>query len=339
MTATETATVVDESPIETVVPAYFDSKRRPSLFSQEPKSEALGASGFQDSFVNAQGLRIASYYWPAQKSARAVMLFVHGHGAYLMHELLNVPKPGSPAKYRNSWVEKLNQEGFSVCGIDQQGCGFSEGLECYVERFDHYVDDVLQFARSLSICSSAGFSGLPVFIAGCSLGGCISVNSIHRQAELFVGALLFAPMLSLERASKHGLNYYLRPLAALLSRVWPTLPAASTTRNHLYPELQSLWDADPLCWHGATRARVANEYLLATEAGLKEMPSYTFPFIVFHGADDTLTDPDGSRTLYETSQAKDKTFRLIEKRWHVLLKEPGNAEILQEVIEWLTART
>jgi hypothetical protein len=47
---------------------------------------------------------------------------------------------------------------------------------------------------------------------------------------------------------------------------------------------------------------VANEYLLATEAGLKEMPSYTFPFIVFHGADDTLTDPDGSRTLYETSQ-------------------------------------
>ncbi len=142
--------------------------------------------------------------------------------------------------------------------------------------------------------------------------------------------------------------------------------------------------ADPLCWHGATRARVANEYLLATEAGLKEMPSYTFPFIVFHGADDTLTDPDGSRTLYERSQVrkslcachshavllicsvllysgslaahfhdalkafrdgggavqtKDKTFRLIEKRWHVLLKEPGNAEILQEVIAWLKART
>ena len=33
-----------------------------------------------------------------------------------------------------------------------------------------------------------------------------------------------------------------RPLAALLSWIWPTLPAASTTRNHLYPELQALWD-------------------------------------------------------------------------------------------------
>ena len=60
--------------------------------------------------------------------------------------------------------------------------------------------------------------------------------------------------------------------------------------------------ADPLCWHGATRARVANEYLLATERCLKSMPRYHFPFIVFHGADDTLTDPDGSRALYERSQ-------------------------------------
>ena len=156
------------------------------------------------------------------------------------------------------------------------------------------------------------------------------------QGELFKGAALFAPMLSLERASHHGLNFYLRhvcisclhlrgcstqlacagltglsvallspccsgcltcqpyhavcdarvlgcpaergmahaarvvvngkpavlegadtaleshdlpmmcpmyrPLAALLSWFWPTLPAASTTKNHLYPELQALWD-------------------------------------------------------------------------------------------------
>jgi alpha-beta hydrolase superfamily lysophospholipase len=38
------------------------------------------------------------------------------------------------------------------------------------------------------------------------------------------------------------------------------------------------------------------------------------------------------------AQAKDKTFRLIPGRWHVLLKEPGNRDILQEVIAWLDAR-
>ena len=60
--------------------------------------------------------------------------------------------------------------------------------------------------------------------------------------------------------------------------------------------------ADPLCWHGATRARVAYEYLLATERVTRDMPTFTFPFIVFHGAADDLTDPDGSRALYEKSQ-------------------------------------
>lgn len=150
---------------------------------------------------------------------------------------------GAPPQYEGSWVEVLNREGFSVCGIDQQGCGFSEGLECYVERFQHYVNDVLQFARfvpafsspqylsgpadcimtdclvisyihcsfflplalinigtieattravsvdgsTLSLCRSLpscglpGFRNVPTFIAGCSLGGCIAVNAIHRE--------------------------------------------------------------------------------------------------------------------------------------------------------------
>lgn len=60
--------------------------------------------------------------------------------------------------------------------------------------------------------------------------------------------------------------------------------------------------ADPLCWHGATRARNATEYLLATGACLAAMPEYAFAFIVFHGADDTLCDVDGSRQLYERAK-------------------------------------
>lgn len=75
MTATETATVMDQMHVDTIVPEYFDSKRRPSLFSHEPKSEALGSSGFHSSFVNAQGLRIASYYWPV-----SVLKGLHAHG-------------------------------------------------------------------------------------------------------------------------------------------------------------------------------------------------------------------------------------------------------------------
>ena len=128
----------------------------------------------------------------APGKAKAVVLFAHGHGAYLLHELLHIPvssltlvfvqrrdlalprqarliqaicsmallqrlqlsmqAAGMSPQYSKSWVETLNGAGFSVCGIDQQGCGFSEGLECYVERFHYYVDDVLQFARCATQC-------------------------------------------------------------------------------------------------------------------------------------------------------------------------------------------
>lgn len=55
--------------------------------------------------------------------------------------------PGQAPRYSGSWVEELNARGFSVCGLDQQGLGFSEGLRGYVERFSDYVADVLQLAK------------------------------------------------------------------------------------------------------------------------------------------------------------------------------------------------
>lgn len=85
----------------------------------------------------------------------------------------------------------------------------------------------------------AGFANKPLFLAGCSLGGCIVVNAMHQRPGLFRGAVLLAPMLSLEKASLHGLNPYLRPLAGLISWLVPTAPIAATTRNTLYPHLQA----------------------------------------------------------------------------------------------------
>lgn len=72
---------------------------------------------------------------------------MRGRTCILTRSWLHMQAAGMPPQYSRSWVETLNEDGFSVCGIDQQGCGFSEGLECYVERFHYYVDDVLQFAR------------------------------------------------------------------------------------------------------------------------------------------------------------------------------------------------
>ena len=67
MTATETA-VIEKQPVDTIVPDYFSKTRRKTLFRDEPKERQLGPHGSSSSFLNSQGLRIASYYWPVWSS-------------------------------------------------------------------------------------------------------------------------------------------------------------------------------------------------------------------------------------------------------------------------------
>lgn len=57
-------TTLLENGAETIIPPVFKSMNRRCLFSGEPKSNQLGDTGVQGSFLNAQGLRIASYFWP-----------------------------------------------------------------------------------------------------------------------------------------------------------------------------------------------------------------------------------------------------------------------------------
>ncbi len=57
-----------------------------SLFVNEPITNQLGPSGKTSTFTNAQGLRLASYFWPAAKP-KAVVMLLHGNGAYVMEFL------------------------------------------------------------------------------------------------------------------------------------------------------------------------------------------------------------------------------------------------------------
>lgn len=364
-----------------------------TIYDDTALSTSMGSRGSQQLLVNKQGLRLKTYCWPAEQ-AKCVLLFVHGHGAHLQYELLKSSAPGAVPTYEGSWAQRLNAAGVSICGIDNQGTGRSEalhGLRFFVQSFDDYVDDVLQLADAVASGSTAasadgtqeafhlpeGFTGLPCFISGISMGGCIAYTAALRRPELFRGAVLLAPMLSLERASRQGLNPYLRPIAAVLSRLVPTAAIVATDRNTLYPDIQALWDADPLVIHGNTRVRNANEYLRVTEAAMTKLEEVKFPFLVFHSENDTMCDCDGSKQLYLRAkvrggqaqgcsddvamlqvemhgsssvcltpccclccppQSTDKTLRLVNHMWHVLVKEAHNEKICDEIAQWLLQR-
>ena len=62
----------------------------PSLYDANNRQQQLGPRGVESFFVNKQGLKIATYFWPSEvsDSTKAVVLAVHGHGAHIQNEYL-----------------------------------------------------------------------------------------------------------------------------------------------------------------------------------------------------------------------------------------------------------
>lgn len=72
-------------------------------------------------------------------------------------------------------------------GLDNWGCGRSGGLFGYVESHQRWIDDVVQFTKSVQHSDIPGFAGLPTFLLGSSLGGCIALHAALakvRQGQL-----------------------------------------------------------------------------------------------------------------------------------------------------------
>lgn len=98
-------------------------------------------------------------------------------------------------------------------------------------------------------------------------------------------------------------------------------------------------NTDPLVSHINTRVRNANEYLRVTEEVMTRLEEVRLPFIVCHSENDTMCDCEGSKALYRRGAGDDKTIRLVNHMWHVLVKEEGNEELQRELLDWLHART
>lgn len=305
-----------------------------------PSGDQLGPAGFFNWYENRQGLMLGTYFWPVEKP-RAVVLLLHGHGAHLTFAYLKPTAPGEKPVYSGSWAEALNQNGYSVCGIDNQSCGRSEGVDghrCYFHAFSDIVHDTHSFAMSVKGMEDVRYGNLPMFVLGGSAGGCAAVHLVHRHPGVVDGVILLAPMLSLEKVTSRGINRIIKPLAGFLSWLLPLAPFAATGKNEMFPDVQEYHDQDPACWHTPTRLRIAHEFLKATEWVVREMGNMDFPFLCIHSKDDTMCDLEGSKQLFDRSKAKDKKLEVVKDMWHILVHEPGWERILGLVISWLNDR-
>jgi alpha-beta hydrolase superfamily lysophospholipase len=252
--------------------------------------------------------------WLPDTDPTGVLLVSHGIGEH-------------SGRYR-SVVDELVPDGWAVYGLDHRGHGRSGGTRVHVRHYRELIDDFETFRRTVV----ARHPGLPVYLLGHSLGGQIALAyTVVHEREL-AGLVLSAPALASDAVPQA-----LVPVLSVVARVLPTVRPVGIDDSKISsdPAVVADYREDPLVHHGKPTLALG----VAIYAQMDELPGKVgdlrLPMLVQHGTADALTDPAGTRRLEDASGSPDTTVRWYDGLWHEIYHEPGRAEPLADLREWL----
>jgi alpha-beta hydrolase superfamily lysophospholipase len=273
----------------------------------------------EGTFETRDGLTLFERAWLPEGDARAVVVVVHGYAEH-------------SGRYQHVG-EALAARGYAVETLDLRGHGRSEGDRAIVHSFARFLADLRRFIARVR----ERHPGLPVFVLGHSMGGTIvTLYAIHDQPAV-QGVVLSGPGL----VARGGAWRVTAPIFSVVGRLAPNLPltelkAETVSRD---PAVVEAYDNDPLVYRGKMKAGMLRAFVEALDRIKAGMDTVSAPFLIVHGTADELTEPDGSRQLYERARSTDKTLKLYNGLAHEVLNEPEKEQVIGEVLTWLDARS
>jgi alpha-beta hydrolase superfamily lysophospholipase len=284
-------------------------------------------AGPQRSTVRTRdGLDLALYRWPTSPSRaipRATVALAHGLAE---HAGRYAPLAG-----------RLNDAGIELVCVDLRGHGDSPGPRAWVESIDDYL---LDFEALLG---AAARPNIPFFLMGHSMGGTIAaLYAAERLAHAAgdrqppAGMILSSPAL----APGRDVPRWMIAASQLVSRVWPRYPAMKIDPVLLArdPAVVAGNRNDPLVHHGAIPARTGAQLLVAMTRIANARATISLPLLVFHGSDDKLTEPEGSREFARRVGSADCTLAIYEGSYHETLNDLDRTRVIDALIDWIAAR-
>lgn len=276
---------------------------------------------------NSKGLEIFCKSWLPEKGVqmKGALYFCHGYGDTCTFFFEGVAK-------------QIAASGYSVYALDHPGFGLSEGLHCYIRRFDDLVDNVIEHYTRIK--GRPEVRGLPHFLLGQSMGGAVALKVHLKEPQNWDGVILVAPMCKIAEDVKPppAVLKVLTLLANLMpeAKLFPTKDLAELAFRDL--KKRKLADYNVISYSDQTRLKTAVELLKATSDIESQVEKVSSPLLVLHGAADKVTDPLVSRFLYEKAASKDKTLKLYEEAYHCILEgEPDHTifSVLNDIIGWM----
>ena len=227
---------------------------------------------------------------------------------------------------------RANERGVGLVSLDLRGHGRSPGERSWVKRFDDYlldVDALLAKAHELA-------AGRPVFLMGHSMGGAIALRWLAQRRQPVAGLILSSAALRIGG----DVPRLLVALAPLLSRWLPHLRGKRIDPAVISRDAAAVaaYVADPLVSLQAPPARTGAELLRVMAANHAAAAGLAVPVYLFHGDADRLTDPAGSREIFDLWGGPDRTLRLWPGSRHETLNDLEREAVAAELLDWVLAR-
>lgn len=270
----------------------------------------------EGTFKATGGLKLFEQRWLPDGDIKAIVVIVHGYAEH-------------SGRYAHV-AEYLTQHGYAIYSFDLRGHGRSEGTRAFIRSFGEYLSDIKLFLERVNERELAR----PILILGHSMGGTIvTLFSIAHNPKVR-GLILSGPLLKISDKISPGQRAFIS-VAGLIIPKLPVIKKINCRSISSDPNIAAGYDSDPLVYRGKLPARQGREINRAINSIQKRMESVSLPLLILHGTGDRLVDVEGSKQLYARAGSSDKTLKLYEGFYHVVLNEPGKGQVLRDIVSWL----
>lgn len=288
-------------------------------------------------FSSHESTPLAVYQWiPTDCTPIGAVVLCHGFRSHTRYNFLRNEPPSTLHQYENSFISALNSRKLAVFGQDYIGHGESQGLRAYFPSIDVLIKDILSYVTEVQ----KKFNKPPrIFLVAHSLGGTLSILCGLQAPKDLIRGILVSSAATEPPANMLGLKgRFLKPFAGIATKIIPTWEVLDMPGNTENPELQELFESDPLNSTAGLRVRVGSEFLKAYQKICEQQDKVDFPFLSCSGGKDTLVDPDAAERFYKNAKSKDKKWIQRKDNWHNLLQEPGKEDVWTLFVDWIVER-
>ncbi|KAH7294938.1 hypothetical protein KP509_27G025500 [Ceratopteris richardii] len=286
---------------------------------------------YSENFIyNSRGVKLFTCTWlPDSTKIKALVFFCHGYGVEC-------------SEYMKGTAIRLARAGFAVFGLDYEGHGKSDGLQCYIKSFSNVVDDCVDYFKTIR--EREEYREKARFLLGESMGGAVALRVHRKEPNDWNGAVLVAPMVKIaEEVKPPAIVISILTKLCTVFPTWKIVPIRDIIDTGFKDPLKrEEMRSSPYIYQDKPRLRSALELMNASLDLEQRLNEVTLPFIVLHGEADVVTDIEVSKTLYRTASSFDKTLKTYPSMWHALLfGEPENNIdlVISDIVAWLNERS